>query len=439
MFNMPYSMFFIGFSSGLPFLMTLTVLDVWMKSCNISNTTIGLVTFVNIPFILKFLWAPFIDKTFCPLIPRSFGKKKGWAIVSQIIIIIGLLIIGYLPPNKYFYCNLFTAFIIAIGTSIQNMALYSFQICNAQKNEYGSTASAVTFGYRIGMLVSNSGSLFLASKYGWNISYTFVAILVAICTIVISKLPEPKEIETKERIKVKKISNIIYISRKTNNTLKSIFTEYFFIPIKMFIKNPNWILIISIIALFKAGDVFAHKMSKSLYLELGFSTYDIAVVVGIFGVIATLIGGIAGGKLVQIFGIKKSMILCSIIHAFANLMYLALYIKGYNFTFFYSSVALENFSGGMMMTAFLSFLYKISSKYYPTTQYAILWGIHGLSSNLFRSLSGYCVDTFGWINFYIISFLISIPSILLILNLIKNKKITYSKNMETKTIYNDNY
>lgn len=431
MFKVSYSMFFIGFSSGLPFLMTLTVLDVWMKSCNISNTTIGLVTFVNIPFILKFLWAPFIDKMYCPFMPKQFGKKKGWTIISQSIIIIGLITIGFLPPDKYFYYNIFTAFIIATGTSIQNMALYSFQICNAQNNAYGATASIVTFGYRIGMLVSNSGALFLASKYNWTVSYSFVAILLLMCTIIISKLPEPKEIETKERIKIKKISNIIYISKKTN-TLQSIFTEYFFIPIKMFIKNSNWILIISIIALFKAGDVFAHKMSKSLYLELEFSTYDIAVVVGIFGVIATLLGGIVGGRLVQILGIKKSMVTCSILHAFANLMYLVLYLKGHDFIFFYSSVALENFSGGMMMTTFLSFLYKISSKYCPTTQYAILWGIHGLSSNLFRSLSGYCVDTFGWINFYIISFIISIPSILLILNLIKNKKITFNKNAKQK-------
>lgn len=415
-------MFFIGFSSGLPFLMTLTILDVWMKSSNISNTVIGLVTFINIPFIFKFLWAPFVDKMNCPFFPRKFGAKKGWVISSQLMIAFGLMLMSLFSPDKNFHYLILSSILVVFATSIQNIALYSFQINKAKKNEYGPIASFVTFGSRIGMLIANSGSLFIASHFSWKIAYETIAFLVLMSTIAFFFIDEPESLNESDKNKITKISNFLFKSNLRDRKIKKIravFFECLVYPFKVFSRSKNWIIILFLIAIFKAGDVFAHKMSKPLYLELGFSTEDIALVVGIFGVFATIVGGLIGGKIVQNLGVHKSMLICGIVHAFANLLYLSLYLSGHNYILFHLSVAIENLSGGMMMTAFLSFIYGISMKWcYPSTIYALLWGIHGLGSNLFRSISGYVVDTFGWTSFYIASFFISFPGIICVLILL---------------------
>lgn len=432
----PVSMFFIGCASGLPFLMTLTVLDVWMKSEGISNTVIGFVTFVNIPYVLKFLWAHYIDRYKCPFIPQNISHKKGWILFSSILIAIGLFVISFLNPKDNFAMLMIVAFLVVFATSIQNIALYSFQVDNIKKIEYGPIASCVIFGYRFGMVIASSGSLFISSYFGWQAAYTFIACLVLVCTVVILQLKEPSEIESEEKTTIKRIASN-FIRRNPSkynfiNKIKLSFFECLVFPFKLFQKNKNWFLIILIIISFKAGDVFVHKMSKPLYIELGFSLEDIAIVVSCFGFIATVIGGFLGGIIVKNIGIKRSMLYCNILHAFANLMYVFLYIKGYNFTLFYTSVALENLSGGMMMTAFLSFIYKMSSNCYPATQYALLWGIHAFAANIFRSLSGITVDHVGWISFYIIGFFITVPSIILILRLIYNVKI--QKSLQCKNI-----
>jgi len=421
------SMFFIGCASGLPFLMTLTVLDVWMKSEGISNTVIGFVTFVNIPYVLKFLWAHYIDRYKCPFVPERLTHKKGWVLFADIIIASGLFLIGMLNPQKDFWVLMILSFFVVFATSIQNIALYSFQVDNLKKLEYGSTASCVTLGYRVGMLIASSGSLFISSYFGWQASYTFIGALVMVCTFFVMRLKEPMEIESKERAVVRNIANNL-ISKKSSkyefmNRIRLSFFECLVFPFKIFQKNKNWLLIIMIIVSFKAGDVFVHKMSKPLYIELGFSLEDIAIVVSCFGFMATAIGGFIGGLIVKRIGTKRGMLYCNILHAFANLMYVFLYIKGYNFTLFYTSVALENLSGGMMMTAFLSFIYKMSANCYPATQYSLLWGLHAFAANLFRGMSGLTVDCVGWISFYIIGFFITIPSIAMMVRLIHNVKV----------------
>lgn len=418
-------MFAVGFSSGLPFLMTLTVLDVWLKDSGFSNSAIGLITAINLPYIFKFLWAPFIDRVDLPILSEKFGRKKTWTLISQLLLTTSFIGMSTCDPRTEL-CKLITFTCIAtFATSCQNIALYSFQIDRLQKQQFGSTASTVIFGYRIGMLVASAGSLFLAESYSWEIAYKIMAMLIFACSMILIALPEPEQTVCAEKRKIARLTQrFLKIQRRPNSRssiIKSVFFECLVCPFMFFKKHKNWLFYIFIIAMFKTGDVMVHKMSKPLYIELGFTKAEIAEVVGIMGVIATILGGFIGGYIVKKIHVKRSMLFCGMFHAFANLAYLFLYFSGHDMWLFYITVSIENMSGGMMMTAFLSFLYKICSTSYPATQYALLWGIHGVSATFFRGISGIIVDSVGWINFYLVSLMLSLPSIICIYLLISKK------------------
>lgn len=424
-------MFSIGFSSGLPFLMTLTVLDVWLKDVGFSNSTIGLVTLINLPYIFKFLWAPFIDRTDLPKLSKKLGRKKSWTLVSQILITISFFGMSVCDPTKDMLTLISFTLLATFATSCQNIALYSFQIDRLKKQEFGSTAGTVIFGYRIGMLVASSGSLFIAYLYTWKVAYQVIAALVLMCCIILINLPEPEELSLNERKKVQRFTSKCLKKfpgdKSKASTIKAVFFECLICPFLLFKKHRNWLNYLYIIASYKAGDVMIHKMSKPLYLELGFSKPEIAEVVGIVGVIATIAGGLIGSYVVKHFRVKRSMLLCGILHMFMNLAYLILYTLGHNMLCFYITVTIENLSGGMMMTAFLSFLYKICASSYPATQYALLWGLHGISATFFRGISGIVVDNVGWVNFYLIALVLSVPSIICIYLLISNNNANFQQ------------
>lgn len=400
--------------------MTLTVLDVWLKENSFSNSAIGLITVVNLPYIFKFLWAPFIDIIHIPFFSEWLGHKKSWTLLSQILIAFSLFAMANCDPANNFVTLIFFATLATFATSCQNIALYSFQIDNIKNKEFGSTASIVIFGYRIGMLVASSGTLFLADIFGWKIAYSLIATLVLCCCCSILFLPEPNQPNVEEKRKIKKlISRLTYRQKnKKLSFVKAVFFECLIYPFEFFKKHKYWLQHIFIIATFKASDVMIHKMSKPLYIELGFSKPEIASIVGIFGVFATIIGGFIGGYILKKYRVKRSLLFCGIFHTFANLAYLLLYFSGHNIILFYITVTIENLSGGMMMTAFLSFLYKLCSTIYPATQYALLWGIHGITATFFRGISGILVDNIGWVNFYLSSLIIAIPSIVSIYLLI---------------------
>lgn len=415
-------MFLVGFSSGLPFLMTLTILDVWLKDSGFSNSLIGAITLVNLPYIFKFLWAPFIDRTDLPYLSRKLGRKKSWTLVSQLLIVISFIGMSMCDPAASLVPLIIFTTIATFATSCQNIALYSFQIDRLKKQEFGSTASFVIFGYRIGMLVANTASLFLAHLYSWRVCYLSMSMLVLVCCLLLVILPEPQPHSSSERRKIQRLTKKFLLKQKQPDSrysfIKSVFFECLVCPFMFFKKHKFWLYYVFIIAMFKSGDVMVHKMSKPLYLELGFSKPEIAEVVGIIGVLATILGGFIGSYVVKHLHIKRSMLACGIFHMIANLSYIILFLAGHNLTCFYITVLIENLSGGMMMTSFLSFLYKTCSSSYPATQYALLWGIHGIFATFFRGISGVLVDHLGWVNFYLVSLTLSIPSIICVYLLI---------------------
>lgn len=402
------SRFFIGFSCGVPFLLRLTILDLWLKDCGVSNTAIGLFTLLNCPFTLKFLWGLFIDRFNFPFLSEKFGRRKGWAIASQILLFIGICGMACSNPSNGLCGLIICASIVAFADGCQDMSLYKYQIRDTQGKMLGPIAGVVIFGYRIGMFLSKSLSLYLAHYFGWNIAYFAMAFTILLCMFFILNIEEPKE--DAEAKKPLNFSDNIDFSE----AIKTALNDCLINPFKKFMEKDDWKRLIWIIVLFRAGDMIAQKMAKPFFVEIGFSMLEIANVVQVFGTISTLIGGICGGYFVKKVGIETAMFYTAIAHALSCLTYVAMSFIGYNIYMLYFTAFIENITGGMMSTAFIAFLYSLCSKRYGTTQYALLWAFYDFGGAFCRTISGAVADLLGWTNFFIFAVLMFIPGIIVL-------------------------
>ncbi|MDR1561134.1 MAG: MFS transporter, partial [Holosporaceae bacterium] len=417
------SRLFIGFSCGIPFLLRLTILDLWLKDCGISNTTIGFFTLLHWPFALKFLWTPFIEKTDFPFLSKIFGRRRGWAVASQFLLFVGLIGMANSEPQNCMARLMFFASLVAFADGCQDMSLYAYQVDKAKINMLGPIAGVFLLGYRSGMFFAKSVSLYLAHYLGWSVAYTVMAFSIFLCTFFILYAKEPEILQNKE---IKRINKMVksyeerfYSRFEFIRQTKIIIFECLICPFKIFMQRKDWRSLITVILLFRTGDMVAQKMLKPFFVDIGFSMLEIANVVQVFGTITTMVGGFLGGFLVKRMKIKKALFYTGAAHAISCFAYVILSKIGHNVPVLYLSVFWENITGGASATAFIAFLYTLCSKNYAATQYALLWAFYEFSGSIFRTFSGVFVDILGWTNFFTLAPILFIPSLIILHLMIK--------------------
>jgi PAT family beta-lactamase induction signal transducer AmpG len=251
------------------------VLDLWLKDCGLSNTAIGLFTLIHSPFMLKFLWAPFIDRFNFPILSKRLGRRKGWAMASHLLLFCGLTGMSLSDPHTSVIPLILCASLVAFADGCQDISLYAYQLDNANKKTFGPIAGVVLFGYRVGMFFAKSVSLYLAHYFGWNVAYSVMAFSIFLCTFIISNLDEPQAVQTSSQAQ---IQNMLEKYEQKHNSsfefvhiLKCTIFECLICPFKIFMKRNDWKRLIAIVILFRAGDIMAQKMAKPFYVEIGFS------------------------------------------------------------------------------------------------------------------------------------------------------------------------
>ncbi|MDR2724208.1 MAG: MFS transporter [Holosporaceae bacterium] len=420
------SKLFVGFTCGVPFLLRLTILDLWLKECGVSNTVIGLFTLLQWPFMLKFLWAPFLEKMDFPILSKMFGRRRGWAIASQLLLFFGLMGMASITPQTSIISLMCYVSLVAFADGCQDMSLYPYQLDKTNAKMFGPTAGIFVFGYKIGMFFSKSITLYFAHYFGWNFAYAFMAFSIFLCTIFIFCIDEPQIPKTREIKRIEKMVESYGRREKSKfefiRIIKATFFECLVCPFKIFLQRRDWHKIVAIIMLYRAGDRMAQKMAKPFYVDMGFSKLEIANVVQVFGTIAALLGGIIGGYVVKLLGIKKAMFVAGIIHAIGCLSYVVLSCTGHNVRMLYLTVFIEDITCGIIATAFISFLYSLCNKNYAATMYALLWAFFELGGMIFRTISGIIADALGWVVFFLFVPFVFIPSLWILYQMIKQEE-----------------
>ena len=395
----------LGFASGLPLLLTLSTLSVWLVEIGITKTTIGFFALVGLPYSLKFLWAPFMDNLQIPFLTKYFGRRRGWILLTQMLLIMSLIFLGYSNPSIDPKLTALAALLVAFFSASQDIVIDAFRVESLEKKFYGAGAAMIVFGYRLGMLSAGAGALYLASFYDWSIVYILMSlqILIGSFAVLISKEPEQSAL-----INAEKEKNIFH------------WLHYSVInPFRDFMKKGDWLIIILFVVLYKFGDALVSVVANPFYIEMGFSKIEIANVSKIFGLIATLAGAFIGGIIVKQSGIFKSLLVCGILQMLSNLFYAIQAYIGYNIGFLIATIGFMDLASGMGTAAFIAYLSSLCNIRYTATQYALLSALASLGRTFLSSPGGYLVDTINWIPFFIFTSVAAIPGIYLLVILKK--------------------
>ncbi|MBC7540373.1 MAG: AmpG family muropeptide MFS transporter [Bacteriovorax sp.] len=378
----------LGFASGLPLGLTAGTLQAWMKTANVDIGTIGLFSLVGLPYSLKFIWSPIMDR----YIPPLLGRRRGWIFLTQIGLVITIAALGFCNPQLTPKYMAFFAVCVAFFSASQDIAIDAYRIEVLDENELGAGASVNVMGYRIAMIVSSALALILSDHIPWSSVYLIMAacMLIGIFASVLG--PEPKNTEAPP----KTLSEAVYKP----------FTEFF--------SRAGAVEMLIFILIYKMDVAFAMAITTPFMMDLGFTKTDIGAVLKGVGMFSTIGGTLMGGALLSKWGIKKSLWCFGIIQALSGFSFFMLAKLGHNYPMMVTAVCVENICSGLATAAFTAFMMNICDKRYTATQFALLTSFMAITRTLVQAPSGFIMKSVGWEMYFIISILISIPGLFLL-------------------------
>ena len=380
--------FVMGFACGLPLLLTITVLQAWMQDEGVDLAVIGLMALVGLPYTLKFLWAPFLDRFTLPFL----GRRRGWLLVAQVALIFSVAGLGFTDPGEKPWMVAVAAFIVTFFSASQDIVVDAYRREDLVDEELGLGSSLYVNGYRVGMLLASGGGLILAD----SLPFSFVYLIMAACMLpgVLTTLlaPEPE------------------ICVETPRTLK----EAVFDPLIDYFRRQEAFWILAFILFYKIGDTMASAMTIPFYMDIGFTKSQIGAVVKLFGFWATIAGSLIGGVLMLRLNINRSLWIFGFLQAVSTACFAVLARIGSSVAVLSGVIAFENLSSGMGTAAFVAFMASITNKKFTATQYALLSSLMGVPRVLASAPTGFLAKYMGWEVFFITCALIAIPGLLLL-------------------------
>ena len=379
----------MGFSCGLPLLLTITVLQAWMKEEGVDLTVIGMMALVGLPYTLKFLWAPFLDRFTLPFL----GRRRGWLLVAQVALIVSIAGLGSTDPGNSPWMVAFAAFLVTFFSASQDIVVDAYRREDLPDQELGLGSSLYVNGYRMGMLLASGGGLIMADSIPFSRVYLIMAacILPGVLTTLLA--PEPE------------------ITLGTPKTVKEAALD----PLVEYFRRQGAVWMLAFILLYKIGDAMASAMTTPFYLDIGFSKTEIGTIVKLFGFWATIAGTLAGGVLMLRLGINRSLWVFGFFQAISTACFALLARIGHSVAVLSGVIAFENLSSGMGTAAYMAFMASITNKRFTATQYALLTSLMGVPRVLASAPTGFLAKNLGWASFFIACTLIAIPGMLLLL------------------------
>ena len=389
----------LGFSSGLPLLLTYSTLSAWLATTDVRRAAIGTFALVGTPYAFKFLWAPLMDRLPPPL---PLGRRRGWGITIQILLIGAILCLGSCNPKHNLPLMAALAVLVAFLSASQDIVIDAWRVESLNADQQAPGAAMIQSGYRIAMLVSGAGGLFIAAYAGWFAAYATMAALVGVGLLVFLLAPEPK-VPTETSI----------AAGSGWLAIRHAFSTAVIGPFRDFMRRPLWPVILIAIFGYKLGEAMAGVMSTPLYISLGFSLPEIAAVSKVFGFFSIVAGVLLGGVVTTRFGIRRSLILCGILQSAGNLFFVLQAVGGHRIGYLALCVTAENITGGMAGTALITYLSSLCSPAFTATQYALLSSLALLGRTVVASSGGVLSEKIGWVRFFLLTTVVALPAIIL--------------------------
>ena len=395
----------MGFSSGLPLMLVFGTLSLWLKDYNIAYSAIGAFSLVRLPYSFKWLWAPLVENCKIPVLSR-LGKRRSWALLAQLGLFLSLCWLSCLKPSDDILYMAVITLLVSFFSATQDIVLDAFRVelfeGNTEQEVKGATIYVL--GYRIGIVVSGAAAIGLAAYLSWNMVYFINAMLLLLGMLAVYLAKEPEaEVKTKSVVK--------------ESIIKHAIVE----PFVQFIKRPYWLIALLIVFSYRLSDAYFGPMAYPFYDDIGFTKGEIAYITKIYGMVATIVGGIIGGVLLARVGMMKGLLYLAFVQGITTALYIPLYYVGHNIWFLMFTISLENLSSGMATTAIIAFMSVLCDKGHTATQYALLSSLTGVARDILAATSGWVLEQTCWPVFFGISALLTLPGAVLCFYLCKKR------------------
>ncbi|MBT4048293.1 MAG: MFS transporter [Nitrospina sp.] len=380
---------FLGFSSGLPLALSGSTLQAWLTVEDVDIKTIGLFSLVGLPYTLKFLWSPLMDRFVVPI----FGRRRGWIALSQLALIGLILGMSVTSPQNGLWFLALLAFCLTFVSASQDVAIDAYRTEVLRERERGMGAAVSVTGYRVAMLVSGALALILSEYLGWRATYMLMALIMSIGVVAVWLGPEPEDPGTPPA--------------SMKDAVEGPFKEFFS-------RTGVWSLL-ALIVLYKLGDAFAGSLTTTFLIRgVNFSVGEVGAINKGMGLASTIIGALFGGVLMARLRLFKSLLIFGILQAVSNLSFMVLALVGKSYPLMIFTIAFENLAGGMGTAAFVAFLMILCNHSYTATQFALFSALASLGRVFVGPLSGVLVDGMGWTVFFFTTFLFALPGLVLL-------------------------
>jgi MFS transporter, PAT family, beta-lactamase induction signal transducer AmpG len=394
----------MGFSSGLPLALTFATLSFRLAEIGVSRTAIGLFALVGVPYSVKFLWSPLIDRLPVPWFTRHLGRRRGWALAIQPLLALAILALGFVDPRSAPGLTALFALAVAFLSASQDIVVDAYRIELLRPEEQGAGAAATQWGYRFGMLAASAGALYAASFGGWRFAYALMAALMLVGMLTVWFTPEPLGVPMLEPLPgAKALARVVAWMRQAVVA-----------PFGDMLTREGALTILAFVILYKFGDALAGTMSNPLYVSLGFTKVELANIGKVYGFAASLAGLALGGVVVLRLGVMRALLVCGVLQMLSNLMYALQVCAGHNLVALAFTIGIENLTGGMGSAAFVAYLSGLCNIAFTATQYALLSSLAAVGRTTLSASGGALADALGWTPFFMLSTTACLPGLALL-------------------------
>ena len=405
---------FLGFSSGLPLALSGSTLLVWMTEAGVNLGTIGLFALVGTPYTIKFLWAPVIDALNVPILARRFGRRRGWLLASQFLLMAAIVFLGLCDPSVSALVVAIGALLVATASATQDIVVDAFRVESLDESEQAAGMASYVAAYRIGMLVSTAGALFMVSGFqslglshsaAWSAGYAAMAVLVLIGMATTLAAKEPAQSAAADAVlaREKTLQRVI-------EAAVGAFSE--------FLSREAAVVALAFVVLFKFTDALSGTMTAPFVIDLGFSRNEYAAIIKGVGLAATLIGGFAGGSVARAYSLPASLWIGGLAQGFANLAFSWQAVLGHNAAWLTFAIVAENFTSAIGTVIFVAYLSALCrNPLHTATQYALLTALAAFGRTYLSSAAGFIAAATGWVWFFAICAAAGLPALALLASL----------------------
>ncbi len=378
----------LGAASGYPNQLTESALQAWLKDAGATNTAIGLMSYVAIPYLVKFLWAPLVDRYPIPIL----GRRRGWMLVMQIALALALVLLAGQNPVVALTPITVCAVFIVFCSATQDIAIDAWRTDISLPEERGPAAAATNLGYRAMSWLAAALALVLADYFGWRSSFLILAAVMLLFCFASWRAPEPA-----------------YVQRPPRSLRESVIE-----PLRELLGSPGALALIGVVLLYKIGDAFSNKLFTPFMMDTGFSKTEIALVVKAVFTASAIGGSLLAGLLMVRVSLVRAMLVFGSVAALSNLLYCVLAMTGKSYSIMVVAVALEHLAGAMSNTALVALLMAMCDLRFSAFQYAMLSALSVLPRYSLGYPAGWIADHGGWFIYYVVSFFIGLPGLLMV-------------------------